>query len=87
MTRGISISNLGTNPSTTPFFERGLHLNYSRWFYRTRPTLIGHLQKIAGGLIQFEGLRLPGVIGGLPARTPTGTPVAYKSKVGSFQGS
>ena len=41
----------GANPSTTPFFERGLHLNYSRWFYRTRPTLIGRLQKIAGGLI------------------------------------
>ena len=32
------------NPSTTLFFERGLHLNSSRWFYRTPPTLIGHLQ-------------------------------------------
>ena len=30
----------GANPSTTPFFEGGLHLNYSRWFYRTRPTLM-----------------------------------------------
>jgi len=28
------------NPSTTPFFEGGLHLSYSRWFYRTRPTLM-----------------------------------------------
>ena len=24
----------GANLSTTPFFERGLHLSYSRWFYR-----------------------------------------------------
>ena len=45
------------------------------------------LQKVAGGLIQFEGLRLPGVVGGVPFRTPTGAPVAYNSKVGSFQGS
>ena len=30
----------GTNPSTTPFSERGLHLDFSRWFCRTRPTLI-----------------------------------------------
>ena len=64
----------GANPSTTPFFERGLDLNYSRWFYWTRPALIGRLQKIAGGLIQFEGLRLQGVIGGLPFRTPTRGP-------------
>ena len=34
----------GANPSTAPFFERGLHLNFSRWFYRPRPTLIGKLQ-------------------------------------------
>ena len=34
----------GTNPSTTPFFEKGIHVDFSRWFYRTRPTLIGHLQ-------------------------------------------
>ena len=44
LTRGVSSSNLGTNPSTTPFFERGLHLNSSRWFYRTPPTLVGRLQ-------------------------------------------
>ena len=32
---------------------------------------------------QFEGLQLPGVIGGFPFRTPTAerTPVAYNSKV------
>ena len=35
----------GANPSTTPFFERGFHLNFSRWFYRTPPTLIGRLQQ------------------------------------------
>ena len=44
LTRGVSSSNLGTNPFTTPFFERGLHLNSSRWFYRTPPTLVGRLQ-------------------------------------------
>ena len=44
LTRGVSSSNLGTNPSTTPFFERGLHLNSSRWLYRTPPTLVGRLQ-------------------------------------------
>ena len=34
----------GANPSTTPFFERGLHLSSSRWLYRTPPTLVGRLQ-------------------------------------------
>ena len=61
---------LGSNPSTTPFFERDLHRSYSRWFYR----LIGRLQNIVGGLIQFESLRLPGFEGGLPFRTPTRGP-------------
>ena len=44
LTRGVSSSNLGTNPSTTPFFETGLHLSSSRWLYRTPPTLVGRLQ-------------------------------------------
>ena len=44
LTRGVSSSNLGTNPSTTPFFERGHHLSSSRWLYRTPPTLVGRLQ-------------------------------------------
>ena len=44
LTRGVSSSNLGTNPSTTPFFERGHRLNSSRWLYRTPPTLVGRLQ-------------------------------------------
>ena len=30
-------SKSGSNRSTTPCFEMGLHLSYSRWFYRTRP--------------------------------------------------
>jgi hypothetical protein len=34
----------GANPSTTPFFDMGLHLSTTRWFYRTPPTLIGRLQ-------------------------------------------
>ena len=57
-------------------------------FFSGPMTFIGRLQKLAGGLIEFEGLRLPGVIGGLSFHdTYKGTPVAYNSKVGSFQGS
>ena len=26
-------------------FEQSHHRHYSRWFYRTRPTLIAHLQR------------------------------------------
>ena len=38
----------GANPSTTPFFERGLHLRFSRWLYQTRSTLIGKPQTHPG---------------------------------------
>ena len=33
----------GTNPSTSPYSQKGLHLNFSRWVLRSRPTLKGHL--------------------------------------------
>ena len=47
--------NPGSNPIHTPVSERSLHLSYSRWFYRTRLTLIGHLQKITGRLHRVAG--------------------------------
>ena len=77
----------GANPSTTPFFEGGLHLNYSRWFYRTRPTLYRTPTEAARWPESILRFAASGVLGGVPVRTPIGGPVACKSKVGSFRGS
>ena len=86
MTRGVSISNLGPTHPQHPSSRGAFTL--TKVVGSTGPVLPSwRLQKVAGGLIQFEGLRLPGAVGGLPFRTPTGAPVAYSSKVGSFQGS
>ena len=54
MTRGVSSSNLGTNPSTTPFFESGLHLNsvagstgpaLPDWILPTNPVTVAGFQR------------------------------------------
>jgi len=50
LTRGVSISNLGTNPSTTPFFERGLQRE------REQSLLIG--QTHAGPLLKTLSVSL-----------------------------
>ena len=69
MTRGVSISNLGPTLPQHPS-SRGAS-TLATVAGSTGPVLPSwRLQKVAGGLIQFEGLRLPGVIGGLPFRTP-----------------
>ena len=73
MTRVVSISNLGPTHPQHPS-SRGAS-TLIKVVGSTGPVLPSwRLQKIAGGLIQFEGLRLPGVIGGLPFRTPTRGP-------------
>ena len=77
----------GANPSTTPFFEGGLHLNYSRWFYRTRPIPYRTPTEDGRWPDSIRRFAASGVLGGVPVRTPIGGPVACKSKVGSFRGS
>ena len=56
----------GANPSTTPFFEGGLHLNYSRWFYRTRPTLYRTPTEAARWPDSTRRFAASGVLGGVP---------------------
>ena len=77
----------GANPSTTPFFEGGLHLNYSRWFYRTRPIPFRTPTEDGRWPDSIQRFAASGVLGGVPVMTPIGGPVAFKSKVDSFRGS